>query len=131
MKWANALSAVIDRVRGDPEIAAVLGGPHVYRAGEFRELRVPSIAYTIIVASLEETTEPVRTQWDVFARNIDQLLTIERRLRRLLHWVGWKSVGGVMLSSTYEDSRDHPSPDAPVLHRSLDFVHTPVRNRGW
>ena len=71
----------------------------------------------------------VREMVRQFAR--DEVAPVAARLRRLLHWVGWQDVGGVMLSSVYEESRDHPPPGPGRWHRSIDFRHQPVRNRGW
>lgn len=131
MRWPDALEALLARVIGDPELLATLGGPHIYRAGEYREIRIPSVQYTVITATLAETMEPLLTQWDIFAASVGQLVAIERRLRQLLHWVGWREVGGVVIGSEYVESRDHPPPDPGRWHRSIDFRHQPVRNRGW
>lgn len=131
MKWDAAISALIGLLEADTELIGILGGPHIYRLQEVREPRFPSVTYTIVTSVLTETMEPVITQWDIFAGSMSQLVAIERRLRRLLHWVGWRDVGGMMLSSTYEESRDHPPPAPGRWHRSLDFRHQPVRNRGW
>lgn len=131
MKWADAIAALLAHVEADAELIGILGGPHIYRSREVREPRIPSVTYTIVTSVLTETMEPVITQWDIFAASMDQLVGVERRLRRLLHWVGWRDVGGVRLSSVYEESRDHPPPDPGRWHRSLDFRHQPVRHRGW
>ena len=131
MKWDAAIAALIARLEADTELMQLLGGPHIYRSREVREPRIPSVTYTIVTSVLTETMEPVITQWDIFAGSMSQLVAIERRLRRLLHWVGWRDVGGVRLSSVYEESRDHPPPAPGRWHRSLDFRHQPVRHRGW
>jgi len=131
VRWDAALAALIRIVENDAELLGLLGGPYIYRSREVREIRIPSVAYTIIAATLTETTEPILTQWDIFAASMDDVVGIERRLRRLLHWVGWRDIDGVMLSSVYEASRDHPPPGPGRWHRSLDFRHQPVRERGW
>ncbi|HEY8504974.1 MAG TPA: hypothetical protein VIL46_10355 [Gemmataceae bacterium] len=131
MTWDAAISALLAELQADAELIALLGGPHIYRSSEIRELRVPSVTYTIVSAPPTETTLSILTQWDVFAGSLDQLVAIERRLRRLLHWVGWRDVGGVSMSSVYVDSRDHRPPGPGRWHRSLDFRHEPVRSRGW
>ena len=131
MKWDATIAALIARLEADTELITLLGGPHIYRRDEVREPHFPSVTYTIVTSVLTETMEPVITQWDIFAGSMSQLVAIERRLRRLLHWVGWRDVGGVMLSSVYEESRDHPPPAPGRWHRSLDFRHQPVRDRGW
>lgn len=131
MKWRTALNVLLRRVESDPEILTALGGPHIYRSGEFRQPRIPSVEYTVIVSTLTETMEPVLTQWDIFAASVSQLIMIETRLRRLLHWTGWREIEGVSLSSLYDASRDHEPPEPGRWHRSIDFRHQPVRNRGW
>lgn len=131
MRWADALDALLTELLADDALTSALGGERIYRDGEHKRPEVPAVYWSVIDSNLEETSEPVLTQWDIFAPDIDSALAIEERLRRVLHWVGWKTVGGVSLASSYEDSRDHPEPDFDVIHRSLDFRHTPVRNRGW
>lgn len=131
MRWPSAIAALLARAESDTELMTVLGGPRVYRAGEYREIQVPSVAYTVVTSVLTETMEPAITQWDIFADSMDQLVAIERRLRRLYHWTGWRQIGGVTMSSLYEASRDHPPPVPGRWHRSIDFRHQPVRDRGW
>lgn len=131
MKWLDALNALLDELLADEEFTDALEGANVFRDGEHSKPQVPGVYFSVISAGLDETSEPALTQWDIFARDIDQALAIETRLRRKLHWVGWRTLGGVSLASQYEESRDHPEPDFDVIHRSLDFRHTPVRNRGW
>lgn len=131
MKWADALRALLGRAEGDAALMAALGGPHIYRSGTHRKPRIPSVEYTVVVSTLSEAMEPVLSQWDIFAESEAQLLAIEKRLRRLFHWGGWRRVGSVSMSSTYEDSRGHPEPEPGRLHRSIDFRHQPVRHRGW
>lgn len=131
MKWADALTELLEELNADSALTTALGGAHVYRDGEHSTPQVPAVYWSVINAGLEEAMEPVLTQWDIFAPDIDTALAVETRLRKKLHWPGWRTFNGVSLSSEYEDSRDHPEPDFDVIHRSLDFRHTPVRNRGW
>jgi|SRR5690625_212502 len=131
MRWPSAIEALLGIAGADAELVAALGGPRIYRRREIRQVEVPSVAYTIVTAGLEEVMEPVLTQWDIFAGSMNELVTIERRLRRLYHWAGWREVGGVRMSSLYEASRDHPPPGPGRWHRSIDFRHQPVRARGW
>ena len=131
MRWPSAIAALLALAESDPTLMTVLGGPHIYREGEFKKPRIPSIQYTVVVSTLTETMEPVLTQWDIFAESMGQLVAAEERLRRLYHWVGWREVGGVRMNSTYEASRDHPPPESGRWHRSIDFRHQPVRRRGW
>jgi hypothetical protein len=131
VKWAETIEILLARVSADPEMLAALGGDHVYRAGEHSEPRVPGVYYTIISSGFVEVFEPMETQWDVFVRSPEVLVTVERRLRKLLHWPGWRLIEGTQVSSLYEEGRDHPEPEFDVLHRSLDFTHSPVRYRGW
>lgn len=130
MKWADATKALLGLAEGDTALIAALKGPKIYRRREYRKGSAPSVEYTIITTTLDESMEPVLTQWDIFATSLGQLTTIEARLRRIFHWVGWKMVGGVMMNSVYVDSRDHPPPEPGVWHRSIDFRHQPVRTRG-
>jgi hypothetical protein len=131
VKWPSAIAALLALAEADATLTTALGGPHIYRAGEFREPRIPSVQYTVIVSTLGENFEPTLTQWDIFAAGMGQLVTAEERLRRIFHWVGWREVGGVAMASTYEASRDHPPPEPGRWHRSIDFRHQPIRHRGW
>ncbi len=127
----EALAALAARVRTDTALVAALGGPRVYRAGEKRAPEVPSVEYRVVFGRLDEAFEPVLTQWDVFAWDQDTMQTVVERLRRLLHWVGWRTINGVALNSRYEEMRDHDSQESGIIHRSIDFRHEPVRRRGW
>lgn len=131
MRWPSAITALLGLAESDPELIAELGGPEIYRWREYRQGSAPSIQYTVIVTSREEVMEPVLIQWDIFATSFRQLIAIERRLRRLFHWTGWRTMGGVSMSSVYVDSRDHPPPEPGVWHRSIDFRAQPVAERGW
>ncbi|HLS34376.1 MAG TPA: hypothetical protein VK039_12380, partial [Brevibacterium sp.] len=83
MRWPSAIEALLGIAGADAELVAALGGPRIYRRREIRQVEVPSVAYTIVTAGLEEVMEPVLTQWDIFAGSMNELVTIERRLRRL------------------------------------------------
>ena len=126
MIWVNALNALLAEVLEDGAFVDALDGEHLYRDGEHSAPQRRAVYYSVLANTEEENTEPVLSQWDIYAPDMETALAIEARLRAKLHWNGWKDVGGVWLSSRYEDSRDHPEPEFDVIHRSLDFRHEPA-----
>lgn len=129
MRWSAALGALLTDLLADTELTTALGGAHIYRDGEHAAPQSRAVYFSVIRSGPEENVQGVLTQWDVFAPDIDTALAIENRLHAKLDWVGWKDVGGVWLSSVWEESRDHPEPDFDVIHRSLDFRHEPALER--
>lgn len=128
MKWDDAVRAAVAALEGDSELTTALGGSHIYRAGAKRAPQIPSVEWLVVMAGTTELTEPVTVQFDVWARGYSQALTIEARVRAVLHSDTPTTYGGLTLWSRYTDSRDHQDPEPGVAHRSLDFVLEPARS---
>ena len=126
MRWAEAMQAVIDALQGDATLAAI-SGFRVIRHGEFTEPHVPSVAWMVFSDLKAENTKEIRAQLDVFARGIDQALTIEGRVRALLDRDVPQTLEGVLMWTSVEDARDHADPEAGVIHRSMDLTLEPAR----
>lgn len=129
MRWVDAATALLAELHADAALIAALGGPHIYRSGEYTGAQIPALYHHLVVATLDECFEPFVWQWGVFARDLATALTIEGRLRKRLDRKTFRQIGGIMMSARYEDSRDHDDPEPGVIHRSLDFRVEPVRER--
>lgn len=126
MRWVDAMQAVIDTLLADATLSAI-SGFRVFRHGEATAPQVPGIAWMVFSDLIEENTNPIRVQFDVFARGIDQALTIEGRLRAILHRDLPQALGGVLMWTQLLDARGHADPEPGVIHRSLDFNLEPAR----
>jgi hypothetical protein len=129
MKWDDAVRALIATWDADAELTTALGGQHTYRSGAFREPRVPSVEYFVVSTILTENTERVRLQVDIWATSYAQVVAIERRLRELVHRDLPHTLGGVLMWTQVIDSRDVPDPQPRVVHRSIDVMLEPARER--
>lgn len=129
MRWAEAASVLIAELLDDDAFVDALGGQHLYRAGEHGKLQIPGVYHQVIFATLGEVYEPFIWQFDVYAPEITTALAIEKRLRKVLDRKIFQLIGGIMMSTRYEESRDHADPELGVIHRSLDFRVEPVRAR--
>jgi hypothetical protein len=126
MRWDDASGAIITALAADSALTTALGGAYIIRNGEHNEFRVPLILWTVIWNRIDENTEPFLMQFDVYAKNINQYIEIERRMRRLLHRDIPQTIGGIPMFTQFEDARDHASVE-DVIHRSLDFRFEPAR----
>lgn len=129
MRWDDAVRAAVARLEADATLTGLLGGAHVYRAGARRQPQIPSVEWFGITTRLEENTEPITVQFDIWARGYAAAVAIEGRLRALLHSdtpVDW---AGLKLWSQYQDGRDHEDPEPGVVHRSVDYELKPARER--
>lgn len=128
MRWDAALQAILSRVASDPELVLILGGAHVYRAGARRNVRVPSVEYTVIAAVPSERYETMLVQFDAFGGTYAQVVSIVERLRATLSRDLPEDVGGVWMFLEWVAARDHPDPNEGIVHRSIDFRFQPVRD---
>lgn len=122
MRWVEVMEAVIAELKADPDLASV----PVLMHGEFTDLKVPSIAWLVYSDRREENTNPIRVQFDIYARGIDQALMIERSVRDL-HGDTPKTIQGVLMWAMLDDARGDAAPEPQVTHRSLDFIFEPAR----
>jgi hypothetical protein len=127
VKWVDVMEAVLAHLTADAGLTAALAGGAIRRHGTFIEPAVPSLAWITYGNVLDENTEVVPTQWDIFAQEIDQAIAIERRLRALLHRDTPQVIGGIPMWTQFVDARDHADPEPGRIHRSLDFRFEPAR----
>lgn len=136
MMWDKVVPAWLDLLEADAVLAAALGldadgGIPIYPAQAARPVRVPSVEWFGPVVDIEgETFNPITVQVDYWARGVAKAAAIERRIREITHRDTARVVGGYRMWTQYEDSRSHDYPADPgVIHRSLDFMFTPLRDK--
>lgn len=127
MIWVDALQAVLDALEADVELLEALEGANIYRNGEHNEYQVPGIYWTQFSDIREENTEPFSVQLDLFAKDFDQLIAMESRVRAILHRDVPQTLGEIKMWTQQTDARDHAYPSNDAVHRSLDFRFEPAR----
>lgn len=122
--WDAVLPLWLDLALADSEVASVLGDspPAVYLVGE-RDRQVPAMEYTLVVAGLEtEVYESSLVQLDLWTATIEQLVTLEKALRRLLHHDTTITLGGIKILTQLTGGRPLAGADRDgALNHSLDF----------
>lgn len=127
MTHDQVMDEVLDVLLADTALVAVVGSA-VYESGE-RAFAVPSVEWTLIVETPEaEVFDRIQIQFDVFTRTRAHLLTVTRRLERLLvHRAGWW-LGSLLIRSLKLDVRTNPT-SGGVYSGSIDIEFKPVRER--
>ena len=130
MMWDVVLPIWLDLLEADAELIADLGGSYIYPAQAARPVRIPSVEYTLPFSDMEEENfNPFTVQVDYWARGVPKAAAIERRIREITHRDTAREIGGYRMWTQYEDSRSHEYPaELGVVHRSLDFRFTPLRD---
>lgn len=130
MNWDTALPAILTKVEANADVQSVLGDPPaLYMAGE-REFEVNSCEWQIISDTELELFNPILTQWDLWCRTMDELVTLEKALRSELHHDLPVMFGAVGMWSELVGARVLPGAGGAgegIHNRSLDFRFTPVR----
>lgn len=124
MRWVEVMEAVLAHLAADP----ALDGVSLERWGEFDQPSIPSVSWLVFSDQIEELTNPIRAQFDIFANGIDQALAIEEAIRGL-HGDTPQTIQGVLMLAQLDDARGDADPAPGVIHRSLDFNFTPARER--
>jgi hypothetical protein len=125
VRWVDALNALLADLAADATLSAIAGF-EILRHGEFVEPPLSGIAWTVFSDISRENTQEVRVQLDVFARGLDEALTVEGRLRAR-HGDTPQTIQGLRMLVQLEDARDHNDPEPGRVHRSLDFHLEPTR----
>ena len=127
MRWHDVVPALLDTVEADPVLTGIFGTA-VYKSGD-RDLRVPSMEWTLISDVEEENFNPLRIQWDIFVRRDVDLVNAERRMRGLFHRDLPVEIGGIQMWSQYAARSSIPGLQDGIRGSSTDFTFTPVRSR--
>lgn len=124
MRWADALDAVLQRLRADETLTLALDGGELTRAGIVQPPEVPGITYRLAGSWPLEGAEAVLVEWEIRATGEAQALAIEERMRTLLHTPLAESWGGVALLLERTNARDAAAAAPAVLHRVLSYKLT-------
>jgi hypothetical protein len=123
--WDAVVTAMVTELDADAQLAAVVRAERA----EYGERTVPGLRWSVVFDSEQETLHHIMIQLDYWSRSREQAALIERRIRRVLNRDQFRTVGAVRLRSLYQDARDMGDPEPGVVHRSLDFRFTVVREQ--
>lgn len=129
MRWDDVARAVVAALNADAALTTALGGQHVYPASAAREVRIPSVEWFMVTDRYDESRNPMIMQIDLWAKGQAVAVTIEERIRAVLHSDVRRVFAGTDCETSYIESRSHDHPDPGVVHRSLDFRFEPVREQ--
>lgn len=123
---------MIDAMEARSEITDVVGeaiyliGP----AGKDRAFEVPSITLTLLPDFQDENWEDIEFQLDIWTRDLDEAIEIERVVRGLFHRETRAELGDVKMWMQFIGGRTVTGPgENDYYGRSLDFRFTPIRQR--
>lgn len=137
MKWDVVLDRALDAILAH----AVLGplfGTRVVKAGPWSLdalPEMPRLEWTLVADSEDELWAPCIFQFDIWARNEDDLLTGERWLRRLFHQdlpfaLGSGDAAITMWGQYTGEKAELATPDRDGFYgRAIRFRFTPLRDR--
>lgn len=130
MRWDVVVEAWLGLIAPDSDVTEVLGAdPEFFMAGE-REFAAPGLEWSLIANTEGELWEISDVQLDFMVRKIDQLVKLEKALRRLLHHDLPITVDGIfMWSQMRGGGRPLQGPADGLLGRSIDCRLTYLRSR--
>lgn len=128
MKWDVVLEVVCGLVEADTDVASVLGAssPALFMVGD-RDHQVPSVQWQLLTDPQGEVWGDARTQWEIFAKSVDQVRTLERGIRRVLHRDVLFVAGGHQLISRMTGGAGPSGPHDGQVYRRLDFTTQYIR----
>lgn len=126
MTWDTVVKAIVKAWRADTTLMTAIGSD--IEAMESNVARkIPSLRYSVIADTQDETLNPILLQVDYWARNRSEAATIERKIRFDINAGTLTSFDGVSMWVLFVEGRDADDPQPGVVHRSLDFRCVPVR----
>lgn len=132
MNWFDVWTHIAAAIEQDEEIGAVLGRGEAmafYLAGS-RAFQVPSMEALLVVESEEEVDAPMEWQFTISARSFDDIVQVEKALRRLFPDQELVNLGSAEFRVAQLDGQMLPSPNADgVMSKLKEFRFTPVRSR--
>lgn len=131
MRWDTIVPAVLTVVEADSDVQFVLGNPpELWEHGE-RKFSAPSLQWQLISNGEGENYETTILQFSQATRSKDDLATLERALRRLLHHDTPVTFGGHELWSELVPGGGGPVRGASdgIHSRRLDFRLEYLRGR--
>lgn len=135
MKADDVIQAFVAALAADTALTTALGGANIFRAGANREPQIPSVEWRRLTDALDENTEPMLFQFDVWAKAggganaYANAMAIENRIRAVLNFNGRPvTIGGTLMRAGLDDARDHEDPEPGVVHNSLDIRFEPAKD---
>lgn len=131
MRWDQTCEAWTARLTADAPLESILGkAGRIYAAQAARPVTIPSVEYLLVSDREEEWLNPIGVQVDFWARGLRKAAQIERRIRLLTHSDVAQYLDGERIWMQFLDARtvEYPA-EAGVVHRILDFMFTPVREK--
>lgn len=124
MMWDTVLPLWLDLALDDADVVSVLGDspPALFLVGD-RDREVPAMEYTLIVAGIEtEVYETSIVQLDMWTATIDQMVTLQNALRRLLHRDTAITLTGIRVLTQMTGGRPLVGANRDgALNHSIDF----------
>jgi hypothetical protein len=129
MTWDAVFKAIVETLRTDATILALLGGAHVYRSRAFRVRQVPSLEVARDSSTTEENEGRLDIEVHIWAGSYSLAVDLERRVLALLHGERVFLIGGVAVRSMEEDRRttEVPDPEPELIHFVSEFTYAHVR----
>lgn len=124
-------SGIIPLLEIDVELNGPTGlnGSHIYAASSSRPVRIPSMEWILLDDVETEVFNPIRVQFDIYGE-MEVVRVVERRVRARLTRNLRRVIGGINMSTIYQDSITLAYPAQPgIVHRALRFQFEPVRRR--
>lgn len=134
MMWDKVVEKTIALLQADTTLRTLTGTgsnpAHIYRNRSRTNIQIPSVAYMVVFAGVEENYAPVSIQWDCWANSPETLAAIELRLFQLMHNDLPITVNGLLMWSQYLTRFDFLEQDQGSYHSALEFRYTPARENG-
>ena len=143
MTWDEVIAAHVAQLNADTTIIATIGADRVFPALDTRAVHMDAIEWQFLDDFEEEVFNPLLCQWDIYTQSRivtggsehawTRAATVERAMRRLMHFDVYRVIGGIYMRSQIDSARTIPvqqPPDQPPrYHRQLDFVYEPLRSK--
>lgn len=132
MNWADVWTHIARAVEEDAEIGSVLGVGEAcafYLAGS-RAFSVPSMEALLVSENEDEVDASADWQFTISARTLEEVVRVERALRRLFPDQARVDLGGAVFVVQQLDGQMLPGPSTDRVFTKLkEFRFTPVRSR--
>ena len=139
MTWDEVIAAHVAQLNADATIIATIGADRIWPA---LDSRVPphfdAIEWQFLDDFEEEVFNPLLVQWDLRTQSAigttgehawTRAATVERAMRRLMHYDVYRVIGGIYMRSQLDSARTIPVAEPHQYHRQLDFVYEPLRSK--
>jgi hypothetical protein len=137
MRWDDVIRVAVAALDADQAIVSELGGSgRIWPVDQTRAVQYDCIEYSIVSDVEEEVMNRIVVSFDIRCRGDDKVsamkktATVERRVRRVLtRPYNDGRIEGVYVNPRLVDARTMPVPEENVMHRQVDILFEPVRER--